>query len=77
MMHVKFYVHENLTAAGNFNKIFPCNIQNLNAADIFQLLQQFSKQHLIYSMQISKNYLQSKFSHGDNLFISLIFYCVP
>ena len=25
---------EIFTAAGNFNKIFPCNIQNLNAADI-------------------------------------------
>ena len=39
--HVKFYVHENLTAAGNFCKIFPCNLQNVNAADIFQFLENF------------------------------------
>ena len=41
-MHVKFYNHENLTATGNFYKNFPCRIQNLNAADIFQTVQNFS-----------------------------------
>ena len=37
-MHVKFYMYENLTAAGNFNKIFLINIQNLNAANIIEYL---------------------------------------
>ena len=36
MMHVKFYMHKILTAAGNFCKNFQHNLQNLNAADIFQ-----------------------------------------
>ena len=31
----------NLNATGNFCKNFSCNIQNLNAADIFQFLQNF------------------------------------
>ena len=34
-------MHENVTTSGNCNKIFPCNVQNLNAADIFQFLQSF------------------------------------
>ena len=41
MMHVKNYMIENLTAAGSFYKSFPCNIQNLNAAEIIQSLQIF------------------------------------
>ena len=32
-------MHENLTAAGNFCNILPCNIQNVNAAENFQILQ--------------------------------------
>ena len=35
MMHVKFYKHGNLTAVGNSYKNFPCNLQKLNAANIF------------------------------------------
>ena len=34
-MHVKFYMHENLTAVRNFHKNFECNIQILNAANVF------------------------------------------
>ena len=41
MMHVKLYKHESLTAAGNFYKNFPCNIQNMYAADMFLILQNF------------------------------------
>ena len=72
-MHVEFYTHEILTAAGNFY-IFSCNMQNLNAADIFQFLQNF---HAAYknSMHISNYNMQSKFCHRDTLFISRIFYC--
>ena len=66
-MHIKFYMHEILTAAGNFYKIFPCNIHNLNAADIFQFLKKFSIQHLKFSMHISKYSMQSK------LFIGIIY----
>ena len=32
-MHVKLYMHWNLTAARNFYEVFPC-IKSLNAADI-------------------------------------------
>ena len=42
VVHVKFYMHEILTAAGNFHKNFPCNFQNANAADVFQFLQNFA-----------------------------------
>ena len=35
-------MHQNLTAAGNFCKIFLWNIQKLNAADIFQFLRKFA-----------------------------------
>ena len=41
MMHAKFYMHESLVAAGKLYKNFPCNIQNLNAADTFKFLQNF------------------------------------
>ena len=41
MMHIKFYMHEILTAAGNFYNFFPCNIENPNAVDIFHFLQNF------------------------------------
>ena len=40
MMHVKFYMHENLTAARNFYEIFPRSLQNLNTADIFQFFEE-------------------------------------
>ena len=36
MMRVIFYVHDNLTAAKYFYKTFLRNVQNLNAANIFQ-----------------------------------------
>ena len=52
MMHVKFYIHETLTVARNFNEIFLSDIQNMNAADNFQKLQNYA--HLKY-------YAQSKF----------------
>ena len=41
MMHKKFYLHANMTAAGKFYKNFPCNIQNLNAEVIFPFQQNF------------------------------------
>ena len=41
MMRVKFFVHDNLPAAENFYELFPCNIQNLNAADIFHFCKIF------------------------------------
>ena len=65
MMHVKFFMHEMLTAAGKFYKIFPNNIQNLNATDTFQFL------------QISKYYTHSKFCYRNDLFISRIPCCAP
>ena len=34
-------------------------------------------QHAKLSMRISKYYVQSKFCHRDNLFISGIFFCAP
>ena len=40
-MHVKFFMHAQLTAAGNFYKLFLCTVQNLDAADIFQLLKKY------------------------------------
>ena len=42
MMYVNFYMHEIFTTLlqGTY-KIFPCNIQNLNAADLFQFLHNF------------------------------------
>ena len=40
-MHVKFYKHKNVTAAGKSYKVFTYNIHNLNATDIFQFLQNF------------------------------------
>ena len=40
-MHVKFCMHGNLTDARNFYGNFPFNMQNLNAADMFQILQNF------------------------------------
>ena len=36
MMHVEFYMHENLTAAGNFNKIFHGNTKFFHAT--YQIL---------------------------------------
>ena len=56
-MHVRFYMHENLAAAGNIYKRISYNIQYLNTADIFQL----SILHLKFSMHISIDYLDSKF----------------
>ena len=41
-MHMKLYMHENLTAPENFYKIFQCKLQNPNPADKFQQLQNFS-----------------------------------
>ena len=47
-------MHETLTTAGNFYTIFPWNIQNLNnVAAIFQILQNFSMQHVITTKHIS------------------------
>ena len=36
----------------------------------------FSVRHLKFSMNVSKYYVQSKFCHCDNLFISVIFHCL-
>ena len=41
MMHTNFYMHEILTAAGNFYKFFACNIQTLNAVDMIQIFKNF------------------------------------
>ena len=76
MTHVKFYMHENLTAAGNSYKIFPCNIQNLNAADISQFLHNFHGERKNSHAHFQK-LMQSKFGHRDDLFIPRIFYCAP
>ena len=40
-MHVKFYMPEILSAAGNSYKVFLYNIQSLNTEDIFQFSQNF------------------------------------
>ena len=40
-MQVKFYTHESLTDARKLYKSFACNMQSLNAADIFNILQNF------------------------------------
>ena len=37
MMNVKFFMHDILTDAGNFNKIFPCNIQNVQAGSTWDI----------------------------------------
>ena len=34
-------MHENVTTSGSSYKMFPCNVQNLSASDIFQFLQSF------------------------------------
>ena len=44
-MHVKFHIRGNLTAAGSICKSFPCDIQNLSAANNF-----YSSQIFPYSM---------------------------
>ena len=54
-------MHEILTAAGNFFNIFPCNIQNPHAADIFWFLQNFP-------CGISKSYIEAKFGHRDSFY---------
>ena len=36
VLYAKFYMHDNLTAAGNFRKFLPRRIQIFNAVDIFQ-----------------------------------------
>ena len=41
MMHGKLYMHENFFSGRSFYKFFPCNVQNVNAAKIFQALQDF------------------------------------
>ena len=73
MMHKKFYMHEILTAAGNFFKIATYKIPMQQTYFIFT---KFTMQHVKFSMHISKYYIQSKFGHRDNLFISRIFYCI-
>ena len=37
MMLVKFYIIKSLIAAGNFCKVYLCNIKNMNAAEKFQI----------------------------------------
>ena len=60
-MHITFYMLEKLTAAKKFYEIFPCNIQNLNAADIIHsMFREFCMQHVKFSMHISKYYMQLK-----------------
>ena len=38
-MHIKHYMHDNLTAAEHLYQFFPCNTRKLSAADLFQFLQ--------------------------------------
>ena len=42
MTQVNFYIYESLAVSRNFYKNRLCNIYNLNAANIFQILQKFS-----------------------------------
>ena len=53
-------MHEILTAAGNLYKTYPCNIKNLNAADILQIFFQISSSCINFheAYQISHELLQ-------------------
>ena len=69
-------MNEKLTAARNFDNIFPSDIQNLSAADIFQFSQNF---HVVCKSFVAHFQLshQSNFCVRDNLFNSRIFLCRP
>ena len=72
-LHVKFNMLENWTASVNLN-FFWCNIKNLNAADIFQILQNLP--YSLYTFQGTFAFLRKiKVCHRDKLFISIDSLC--